>query len=98
MSAPVHDGWGMGNDRKSVGSGPSTASRAYATSDVVLAIGPLVESPGHPGGSWPPDGTRPSEGLSPARPHSADGILMLPPPSDPVSNGTIAPAITTALP
>src|SRR5262245_62956422 len=51
-------------------------------------MGPLVDSSGQPGGRGPPVGTRPSDGLSPDRPHTEDGMRMEPPPSDPVASGT----------
>ena len=40
-------------------------------------------------------GTRPSDGLSPVRPHSAAGMRIEPPPSDAVASGT-RPAATAA--
>src|ERR1700730_12309648 len=97
-SAAVHAESGIGSDRRSLGSGPITASRAYATSTAVRAIGPLLERLGQPGGSGPPTGTRPSDGLSPESPHSADGMRIEPPPSDPVASGTIPAAMAAALP
>lgn len=43
----------------------------------------------------PPMGTRPSEGLNPLRPHTAEGMRIDPPPSEPVHSGTM-PAATAA--
>src|ERR1700736_890166 len=96
--APAQDGSGMGNERRSVGSGPRTASRACATLTAVRAIGPLLDRLGHPGGCGPPTGTRPSDALIPDRPHSAEGMRIDPPPSDPVANGTMPEAMAAALP
>jgi len=48
------------------------------------------------GAVGPPAGMRPSEGLRPDRPHTAEGMRIDPPPSEPVQRGTI-PAATAAL-
>src|SRR5262245_9643437 len=55
---------------------------------------PLVDRPGQPA----PLGTRPSDGLRPDRPHTADGIRIEPPPSEPVASGTRPAAIAAAAP
>src|SRR5919108_435537 len=89
------DASGSGSAAKSVGSGPTTVSRASAVSRVVRAIGPLDESSGHAGGRSPPLGTRPSDGLNPDRPLTDAGMRIDPPPSEPVASGT-RPAATAA--
>src|SRR4029453_15796535 len=85
----------MGRDDRSVAAGPTTASRASATSRIWRAIGPRVDSSGHPGGSRPPRGTRPRAGLRAHSPLPADGMRIDPPPSDPVASGT-SPAARAA--
>jgi hypothetical protein len=62
------------------------------------AIGPFDESCSQPGGTGPPDGTRPKEGLSPDSPHNAEGMRIEPPPSEPVASGTMPAAIAAAEP
>ena len=62
------------------------------------AIGPLVERCCQSGGSAPPLGTLPSDGLIPDNPQHEDGIRIDPPPSDPVASGTMPEAIAAALP
>src|SRR4029077_19322918 len=51
-----------------------------------------------PGGCCPPIGTRPSDGFMPVKPHSAAGMRIEPPPSDPVAIGTCPAATAAALP
>src|SRR4051794_25512155 len=65
---------------------------------VQRAIGPFVDRWCQPGADDPPEGTRPSEGLKPDSPHSADGMRIEPPPSDPVASGTMPAAMAAALP
>ena len=67
-------------------------------SRTVRAIGPLVERSPQSGGWAPPDGTRPSDGFIPEIPHTADGMRIEPPPSDPVHSGTIPAAMAAADP
>src|SRR5260221_5262329 len=93
-----HGDSGGGSDRRSLGSGPMTASSAVTTSRTVRAMTPFVDRSNHPGGFGPPDGTRPSDGFIPVSPQSADGMRIDPPPSDPVASGTIPPATAPALP
>ena len=88
----------MGRERRSVGSGPITASRARTTSGIRRAIGPRVLRWCQSGACGPPEGIRPSEALNPERPHKDDGMRIEPPPSDPVAMGTIPAAIAAALP
>src|SRR4051794_12640889 len=88
----------MGSDRRSVGSGPMTTSRARATSRTRRPMIPFEDRSAQSGGREPPAGTRPSEGLNPASPHTADGMRIDPPPSDPVASGTMPAATAAALP
>src|SRR2546421_12882946 len=88
----------MGSERRSVGSGPTTASRANATSVVRIAMGPRVDRWCQSGGCGPPDATRPSDGFMPDRPHADDGMRMEPPPSEPVASGTMPAAMAAAEP
>ena len=88
----------MGSERRSVGSGPITASRARTTSGILRAIGPRVLRWCQPGACGPPEGMRPREGLNPESPHSDDGMRMEPPPSEPVASGTMPAAMAAALP
>src|SRR5688500_5673633 len=88
----------MGNDRKSVGSGPITASNATTTSATVRASGPRVDRCAHDGAAEPPLGTRPSDGLNPEMPQHDDGMRIEPPPSEPVHNGTMPEASAAAEP
>src|SRR3954453_3882710 len=67
-------------------------------SEVRDAIGPRVDRWCQSGACSPPLGTRPSDGLNPDSPHSADGMRIDPPPSDPVARGTIPAAMAAALP
>jgi hypothetical protein len=78
-----------------VGSGPRTLSSASAASRILRVITPRVDSMGQPGGSLPPVGTRPSDGLKPVSPVADAGIRIEPPPSDPVASGT-RPAASAA--
>ena len=89
---------GEATNRRSVGSGPTTTSRAATTSASRRAIGPLVDRCCQSGGSAPPDGTRPRDGFIPLRPQHEDGIRIEPPPSDPVASGTMPDAMAAALP
>ena len=50
---------------------------------------PSTRAGASPAATGPPDGTRPKEGLSPDSPHSAEGIRIEPPPSEPVASGTM---------
>src|SRR5689334_16929084 len=70
-------------------------SSAYAISANVRAIGPRVEKEPHVGASASPFGTTPLVGLKPGSPHTADGMRIDPPPSDPVHRST-SPAATAA--
>ena len=88
----------MGRERRSVGSGPITASSANTTSGMRRAIGPRVLRWCQSGAWGPPDGMRPSDGLKPDRPHADDGMRIEPPPSDPVARGTMPAAMAAALP
>src|SRR5579872_4516499 len=96
--AASHDASGRGSACRSVGSGLTTTSSAVTTSDIRRAIGALVERPGHPGASEPPNGTRPSDGLTPERPQHDEGMRTEPPPSEPVASGIIPAAIAAAVP
>src|SRR5690606_16502045 len=93
-----HEASGSGREARSVGSGPTTASSTRARSRAVRAIGPLVDSRGQSGADDPPEGTRPSEGLKPVSPVTADGMRIEPPPSEPVASGTSPPATAAADP
>ncbi len=97
-SAASHEASGRGSAWRSVGSGPTATSRARATSAIRCAIGPLVDSPSHPGGWAPPPGTRPRLGFMPESPQQAEGMRMEPPPSDPVASGTMPAASAAAAP
>ena len=97
-SAARQEPSGAGWEKMSVGSGPMTASRASATSAMRRAIGPFTVSTPEPGAFGPPTGTRPWEHLIPDNPHSAEGIRIEPPPSDPVPSGIIPAAIAAPVP
>ena len=90
-----HEPSGSGSDTRSVGSGPTTLSSASAASRMRRVMTPLVDSMGQPGGSLPPIGTRPIDGLKPVRPVADAGMRIEPPPSDPVASGT-SPAASAA--
>src|ERR1700674_4721401 len=62
------------------------------------AIGPLVLHPAHPSPCTGAIEIRPREGLSPATPQHAAGILIEPPPSLPSAIGAIAAATAHAAP
>ena len=97
-TAAGHDASGRGNDRMSVGSGPTAMSRAVTTSAMRRAIGPLVDRSCQSEPCSPPDGTRPSDGFMPLRPQHDDGMRMDPPPSEPVARGTMPAAMAAAAP
>jgi len=75
-----------------------TVSSDAAMSATRHAIVPLLDSAAQSGGRSPPEGTRPSDGLKPDSPHSADGMRNDPPPSLPVASGTMPAAIAAADP
>src|SRR5262245_63481369 len=62
------------------------------------AITPRVVKLCHPGAPRSPLGTRPSDGLSPDRAVTDDGMRIDPPPSDPVASGTIPEASAAEVP
>src|ERR1039457_148472 len=97
-SAAGHDASGLGNEKMSVGSGPTATSSAVTTSATRRAMGPFVERAGQSDPWSPPWGTRPSDGLIPLRPQHDDGIRIEPPPSDPVASGTMPDAMAEAAP
>src|ERR1700681_1592070 len=98
FSAAGHDASGLGSERMSVGSGPTATSRAATTSAIRRAMGPLVDRSGQSDPCTPPEGTRPSEGLTPLSPQHDAGIRIEPPPSDPVARGTMPEAMAAAEP
>ena len=76
-------------EKISVGSAPTEASRASAVSAVLFAIGPFTVNKPDPGGLGPPLGILPCEVLIPLKPPNTEGILIDPPPSEPVPRGII---------
>ena len=64
----------------------------------MLAIGPFTVSKPDPGGVSPPIGILPCEVFMPAKPPKAAGILIEPPPSDPVPKGIIPEAKAAEVP
>ena len=69
-----------------------------AVSRAVRPIGPLVDSRPEPGIARPVIGTRPASVFNPVNPHSAAGIRIEPPPSEPVPSGIMPDAIAAAVP
>ncbi len=59
---------------------------------------PFTDRSGQPGGSAPPTGIRPVDGLKPCRPHTDAGMRIDPPPSEAVARGTNPAATAAALP
>src|SRR5579863_9852716 len=82
----------------SLGSGPTATSSAVTTSATRRAMGPFVDRSCQSDPCGPPEGTRPSDGLTPLNPQHDDGIRMEPPPSDPVASGTMPAAMAAAAP
>ena len=62
------------------------------------AMGAGVDRSSQAGGSVPPRGTRPSDGLTPDIPQHEAGIRTEPPPSEPVARGTMPAARAAAEP
>ena len=85
-------------EKISVGCSPLATSRANKVSSVLLAIGPLTVKRPEPGGVFPPRGILPCEVLIPLSPHKAEGILIEPPPSEPVPKGIMPEAKAADVP
>ena len=76
---------------------PAIAAVSRATSSTLCAIGPS-ESSVVANGKTPARLIRPYVGLSPVRPHSADGMRIEPPVSEPIAAGASPAATATAEP
>ena len=82
----------------SPGAGPATTSSSAALSRTVR-VRECVQPTGYENASRNGVlGTRPRDGLSPKRPHAADGMRIEPPPSFPCAIGTMPDATAAAEP
>ena len=98
VKLPSQSKFSPSKEKISVGCGPTVASSARALSSVVFAIGPFTVRSPEPGGVSPPIGILPCEVLIPASPPRAAGILIEPPPSEPVPRGIIPDASAADVP